>query len=121
MNENNKINILFVLPNFDTGGSEKLVVDIVQKLDRSKFNPVVCVFFSGFYADKMKENDIPFYVIHENETKGKWGVAKFLSNIVKTHKIDIVNTHHTSPLIQGVLPFKIMSTHLNLETSFLYA
>ena len=28
MNIEKKINILFVLPNFDTGGSEKLVVDL---------------------------------------------------------------------------------------------
>ena len=47
--KNKKINILFVLPNFDTGGSEKLVVDLVAHLDKDRFNPVVCVFFSGMY------------------------------------------------------------------------
>ena len=47
MKKEEKINILFVLPNFDTGGSEKLAFDIIEHIDKEKFAPVLCVFFSG--------------------------------------------------------------------------
>ncbi len=109
--ENNmqKTNVLFMLPNFDTGGSEKLVVDIVSRLDRSKFSPVVCVFFSGFYENKIRELNIPFYVIHKDKIRSKLATALFINDIIKKHKVDVVNTHHASPLIQGIIPFKLLN------------
>jgi len=110
MNIERKINILFVLPNFDTGGSEKLVVDLVEHLNREQFNPVVCVFFSGVYAEKMKELGIPFYVVHEGgRVKNKIEIVKYLNAIVRKHKINVVNTHHTSALLQGLLSFKVFN------------
>lgn len=110
MNIEKKINILFVLPNFDTGGSEKLVVDLVEHLNREQFNPVVCVFFSGAYAQRIKESGIPFYVVHEGgRIKNKIEVVKCLNAIVRKHKINVVNTHHPSALLQGLLSFKIFN------------
>ncbi len=107
---NTKINILFVLPNFDTGGSEKLVVELVTHLDKTKFNPMVCVFFSGVYEAKIKELGIPFYCVHEDgRIRPKIEIVNFLNRIVREHKIDIVNTHHTSALLQGLLSFKVFN------------
>ncbi|HSA30852.1 MAG TPA: glycosyltransferase [Candidatus Omnitrophota bacterium] len=106
----NKINILFVLPNFDTGGSEKLVVDLASHLNPERFSPVICVFFSGVYEAKVKELGIPFYCVHEGgKIRSRIGSIKFLNKIISDHKIDIVNTHHTSPLVQGLLSFKVFN------------
>lgn len=117
MNIENKINILFVLPNFDTGGSEKLVVDLVEHLDKKYFNPIVCVFFSGVYVEKMKELDIPFYVVHDaDRIKSKIAIVKFLNTIVCKHKINIVNTHHPSTLLQGLLSFKVFNRTILIHT-----
>jgi len=117
MNIEKKINILFVLPNFDTGGSEKLVVDLVEHLNRKRFNPIVCVFFSGVYAQRMKESGIPFYVVHEvGRIKNKIEIVKFLNAIVCKHKINIVNTHHPSTLLQGLLSFKIFNRTILIHT-----
>jgi len=67
---------------------------------------------------------VPFYEIHKDGIRSKWQTAKFLSEIVRRHKIQVVNTHHNSPLIQGVIPFKILNrvrwfhtehTHLDLD------
>src|SRR3989338_4013374 len=121
---NKKINILFLLPNFDTGGSEKLVFDMISSLDKSKFSPVLCVFFTGTYEQDFLKLGVPFYVIHKNGIQSKWSVVRFLNGIIRRHHIDVVNTHHTSPLIQGVLPFKVFNkvwwahtehTRLNLD------
>lgn len=110
MNIKEKINVLFVLPNFDTGGSEKLVVDLAGHLDRKQFAPVVCVFFSGVYGQKMKELGIPFYVVHEGgKIKNKLEIVKFLNAVVRKHKINVVNTHHPSALLQGLLSFKLFN------------
>jgi len=120
------INILFVLPSFGTGGSEKLVVDIIRNLDPARFRPVLAVFFSGQYEEMFRTLEFPFYVIHKDRELPKWQVAKLLSDIVRAHNIDIVNTHHPSPLIQGLIPFRIFHriswvhtehTRLNLEAA----
>jgi glycosyltransferase involved in cell wall biosynthesis len=104
-----KINILFFLPNFDTGGSEKLVFDIIRHIDKNKFNPVLCVFFTGSYEAEFIKLNIPFYVIHKEGLRSKLSTILFLNNIIRTHSIQVVNTHHSSPLIQGFIPFKVLN------------
>lgn len=107
---NKTINILFVLPNFDTGGSEKLVVDLVMHLDRSKFNPVVCAFFSGVYKKQMQELGISFHEVHvDGVRKNKFQIVKFLNKIIRDYEIDVVNAHHTSSLLQGLASFKLFN------------
>ncbi|HSV44001.1 MAG TPA: glycosyltransferase, partial [Candidatus Bathyarchaeia archaeon] len=104
-----KINILFVLPNFDTGGSEKLVFDIIKHIDKSKFAPVLCVFFTGKLEETFLKLGVPFYVIHRDRILSKWQTARFISDIVRRYHIEVVNTHHASPLIQGFVPFRMLN------------
>jgi glycosyltransferase involved in cell wall biosynthesis len=111
-----KVKILFVLPNFDTGGSEKLVFDIIKNIDKSKFSPVLCVFFTGKYEKEFLKLNIPFYKIHSRSIKSKFYTISLLNKIIRDHKIDIVNTHHSSPLIQGFIPFKIFNNIFWIHT-----
>ncbi len=111
-----KINILFVLPNFDTGGSERLVIDIIKNMDKDRFSPSLAVFFSGEYEKEFIKLGVPFYVIHKDGLRSKVSVILYLKRILREQKIDIVNTHHTSPLIQGFLPFKILSKSILIHT-----
>lgn len=104
-----KINILFMLPNFDTGGSEKLVLDIIRSLDRERFAPVLVVFFTGMYEKEYLKLGLPFYVIHAGGIRNKLSIFSFIRSIMKRHSIQVVNTHHTSPLIQGFLPCRVFS------------
>ena len=112
----NKINILFILPNFDSGGSEKLVIDIIKNIDKEKFSPVLAVFFSGTYEEEFKQLGLPFYIIHENKVHSKLYNMLFIRNILKKHNIHIVNTHHTSPLIQGLIPIKLFRKTILIHT-----
>jgi len=110
MKKEEKINILFLLPNFDTGGSEKLVVDLAEHLDPQMFHPVVCAFFSGVYEARMKEKNIPFYEIHGGgHRRSKWQIVAELNKILRQEKIDIVNSHHTMTLLQGLPSFKLFN------------
>jgi len=112
-----KINILFVLPDFDTGGSEKLVFDIIRHIDKSKFSPVLCVFFSGVYEEEFLELGVPFYTVHEKgQRRSKVQVVKFLNKIMHKHSIQIVNTHHTSTLLQGLLSYKLFNRSVVIHT-----
>ncbi|MEK6758807.1 MAG: glycosyltransferase [Deltaproteobacteria bacterium] len=104
-----RINILFMLPNFDTGGSEKLVIDIIRSLDKARFAPVLVVFFTGSYEKEYLKLGLPFYVVHEGGIRSWLSTFSFIRSIMKRHSIQVVNTHHTSPLIQGFLPCRVFS------------
>lgn len=104
-----RINILFMLPNFDTGGSEKLVIDIIRSLDKARFAPVLVVFFTGSYEKEYLKLGLPFYVVHDGAVRSWASTFSFIRSIMKRHSIQVVNTHHTSPLIQGFLPCRVFS------------
>ena len=110
LNANDKVSILFVLPNFDTGGSEKLVMDLVQHLNKDIFNPAICAFFSGVYEQKAKDCDIPFYKIHERDRRSsKKEIVQKLNHIIREREIQVVNSHHTMTLMQGLPSFKFFN------------
>lgn len=53
--------ILFTIPNFITAGSGRAMLNIVERLDRSRFAPAVCVQKKGGDLDKVVEKmGIPF-------------------------------------------------------------
>ena len=61
-----KIKILFTIPNFDTAGSGKVVYDLVKNLDRSVFEPEICCYHNrgAFFKEIENRQDIPkgFYL-----------------------------------------------------------
>jgi len=55
------ISILFTIPNFITAGSGRVMMNIVQRLDRELFEPAVCVSKKGGKMDQEVESlGIPF-------------------------------------------------------------
>ncbi len=55
------ISILFTIPNFITAGSGQVMLNIIERLDRNKFAPTVCVAKKGGELDKrVKSMNIPF-------------------------------------------------------------
>lgn len=58
---NEPLAILFTIPNFITAGSGRAMLDIIERLDRQKFAPAVCVSRKGGALDKEVERlGIPF-------------------------------------------------------------
>ncbi len=56
-----RIPILFTIPNFITAGSGRAMLNIVERLDRKKFAPAVCVMRKGGDLDREVERlGIPF-------------------------------------------------------------
>jgi len=60
---NSQIRILFTIPNFVTAGSGGTLFDILEKLDRQKFKPYVCIKKAGGkYETKLKELGITILI-----------------------------------------------------------
>ena len=58
-----KIKILFTIPNFDSAGSGKALLNVAKNLDTSKFEPHICCSHSkGDYYKTVQDSGIPIHI-----------------------------------------------------------
>jgi len=88
--------ILYLITDLNIGGTEKMLYELVTRIDRAKFNPLVCGLKGwGYYAKKIKNTGIP--VITLNVDRGipflkNFQVILSLAKIIRKEKIDLVHT-----------------------------
>lgn len=94
-----KIKIAFILWTLvGMGGSEKVVYDIVRKLNKQHYSILIISFNDGPVRALYENLDIKVNVI----TKEKRNVIRFIydiKRILSDEAIDIVNPHHFGPLL----------------------
>jgi len=100
------INVLFVIVQMEMGGSERLVCNIVSKLDRKIFNPSIAWFFGDEILDEFKKLDVPLYHIPKVK-RFDVGAMRILGNVIRQDNIDLVNAHHFMPLVYSFYGCKI--------------
>ena len=96
-----RIKILFTIPNFDTAGSGKVVYDLVNQLDKNKFQAEICCFHSkGDFFKVIEQLDVPIH-----QFKFAVDYKPFISlpsriyriyKFFKTHKFDVIHSWHWS-------------------------
>lgn len=98
---NKKKKILFTIPNFDTAGSGKAMLKIIQRLDKNLFEPhIACNHDRGEFFKVVKESGIPVHIFStttsmKNKLKGIlncWKMSKFY----REHGFDLVHSFHYS-------------------------
>ena len=63
--QSTKLKILFTIPNFDTAGSGKALLNIATRLDKEKFEPhIACLHDKGDYFQVVKESKIPVHIFN---------------------------------------------------------
>lgn len=99
--QNRRIRILFTIPNFDTAGSGKALLNIATRLDPESFDPhIMCMHDKGEFFNTVRASNIPIH-IHQYTTpikpyiKGLLNCWK-LSRIFKTIRPDIIHSFHYS-------------------------
>ena len=82
---NKRIRILYTIPNFNTAGSGKSVYDLVEKLDRTIFEPEICIFHSeGVFFKEVEKLDVKIHVFPF--TANYRPHISFLSRVLKIRK-----------------------------------
>jgi glycosyltransferase involved in cell wall biosynthesis len=92
--ETRKIKILEAIRQGKIGGGETHVLELVSKIDKNVFEPVVLSFTDGPMVDQLRASGIKVYVI-ETESgfdRRVWGRVK---DLMREEKIDIVHAHGT--------------------------
>jgi len=95
------IKVLFIIPNFDTAGSGKALLNLAMGLDKNKFEAhIACLHNRGIFFKIVKESDIPIHVFDYLSParpigkllKNSWKISRILKGI----KPDIIHSFHYS-------------------------
>lgn len=73
------IKILFLIHDLGQGGAEKVLVNLVNNMDRSKFDISVTVLFGGGVNEQFLAPDIHFHAVFPKEVPGNSKLMKLLT------------------------------------------
>lgn len=90
----NKIRVLETIRQGQIGGGETHLLDLVENLDKTIFDPVVLSFTDGPMVERLKGMGIPTHIIHTEKPfdLSKWGQVK---KLMQAEKIELVHAHGT--------------------------
>jgi L-malate glycosyltransferase len=96
------------------GGSEKVVYDLVSKIDRNAYEPIIISFSDGPVRELYEGIDIEVFVVRK-ERRVDLHFVRGLRRILRDENVGIVNAHHFGPLLYTELavmrlPIKIVYT-----------
>lgn len=80
------LKVLFLIHDLGQGGAEKVLVNLVNNMDRSKFEISVTVLFGGGVNEQFLAPDIHFRAVFPKEVPGNSKLMKFLTP-KQLHKI----------------------------------
>ena len=107
-----KIKVLYTIPNFDTAGSGKVVYDLMNGLDRSKFDISIAVEHTrGHFFKEVEKLGVPIYIQPVSTTYrpylSLYGRIKKIASFMKKHQFDVVHSWHWSSDWTEVLAAKL--------------
>jgi len=114
-----KIRILHIIPNLNTGGAERLVVNLLEAIDKEKFEVAVCSLYdksSSPFEEHLEKNGIPIYYLGKRKGLDLRMITR-LYRLFKFFKPDVAHTHlsvQRYALIPQVLcgiPIKLHTVH----------
>jgi glycosyltransferase involved in cell wall biosynthesis len=93
-NSSKRIKIMFVVPCFGFGGLERVVLDLIEGLDRSRFDPSLCSFMEPHagMADALRELNSALHVLPQG-TGINYILPFRLSSLFVRERVRLVNAH----------------------------
>lgn len=107
-------NILFLHAGAEMYGADKVMLDLIKRLDKNKYNPLVILPTNGVLVDALKNENIEVIVMPYPIMRRKYfnpkGIIKYafgmikytniITKIAKEHRIDLVHTN-TAATLEG--------------------
>lgn len=108
------INILFLHAGAEMYGADKVMLDLIRRLDKTKYKPYVVLPTNGVLVDALKKENIDVSVIPYPIMRRKYfnfkgimqygtGLIKYSNQLVKfakEHSVDVVHTN-TAAVLEG--------------------
>jgi glycosyltransferase involved in cell wall biosynthesis len=93
-----KINVLFLMPQMGMGGSERLVHDLVRRMDKERFNASVAWLNVAEPLQEFRDLNVPLYYVPKTKRVDLSTIHQ-LATIIRTRRIDVVSAQHFMPAI----------------------
>ena len=95
------INVLFLTIDIRIGGAERLVLELVKQMDRSRFAPSVGWFVDQPAPKEFRELGIPLFPIQKAAGFDLQAMRK-LARVVRENRIDVINAHHFMSFVYAI-------------------
>jgi glycosyltransferase involved in cell wall biosynthesis len=86
------IRVLFVIDELDVGGTEQQILELVTRLDRRVFLPMVCCFRPGRIAREIEAAGVAVFTLRKR-AKVDPGLVARLVRLIRRERIDLVQTY----------------------------
>lgn len=122
------INLLYIIESLNNGGAEVLTIRLTERIDRKRFNPMICSLSDqGPLRDILEEKNITYFTLGKKEGKD-FGLPSRIRKLLKAKQIDIVHTHNQGPLLYTFLATRFLkhvvlihTEHINLKMELSYS
>jgi len=112
---NRKINILFVVIGLGLGGSERVVLDLVQNIDKARFNVYTAYFQKGeLYRSFSRACNKLFHL--KKKDGFDFRTMCEIGRIIGKNDIDIINCHHHFPFVYSYMGSKLIHNRILIFT-----
>ena len=96
-----------IVLSLEIGGLENLVVNLVKKLERSKYNLSVCCLKNGGVL-RTELTDLDITVFTERKCEGiDYSLPFRLARLFREKRIDLIHTHNAAPWLYGAIAARI--------------
>ena len=113
---NKKIKLMHIVFSLDTGGLEKLIPELVKRVDSNRFDcSVCCLTKKGALSQELTELGARLFYLNKKE--GVDYLLPFrLKRLLRKEKVDIVHTHDNSTVLYGTIAAKLARIPLVVNT-----
>ena len=111
-----RINILYLITEFDVGGAEKMLYKVATRIDRKKYNPVAaCLTGHGAIGKKLSESGVDVEYLN---MQGKVDLRIFLRliSLLKRKNIKILHTYLFHANFVGRIAGRIAGTPIIISS-----
>ena len=100
--------ILLVVRNLDVGGMERMIIELVNNLDRDHFEPLLCTIEdAGQLAGGLTASGTRLIPLHKGPGLSIRCVLK-LRRLIKQEKVDLIHTHNETASFYATLANRLL-------------
>ncbi|MBD3304739.1 glycosyltransferase [candidate division KSB3 bacterium] len=102
-NEQPPLRVMQLVLSLGIGGTEKLVSDIVHRVEKQLVSPSVCCLDDiGYFGERLRDEGFRVSTLHR--TPGiDWRLIDRLAHLIQHDQIEVIHAHHYSPYFYGLL------------------
>jgi glycosyltransferase involved in cell wall biosynthesis len=114
---NDKIKLLYIIDCLNIGGTEKQLIELINRLDRKKFDLYLCCLRDSEYLQKLKL-DCNVHILDLRKLVSIRGLRKLvnLSEYIRSKNIQIVQTFFIDANIVGTIAARLAGTRVIISS-----